>query len=152
MAGIDSILETLDDGGQAVHGQGLLRHNASFKDPGTLLCRNLTVAETNISQCSLVLSPSRSSRLRFSLLLAIMGKIQDTGQSGGLVVSFLTDFQIPISHGQHQDSLRMPIMRQDDSRVRMRCKQHTEKLAHICSLNKVMGRLISSPGPACQGS
>ena len=45
----------------------------------------------------------------------------------------------------------MPIMRQDDSRVRMRCKQHIEKLAHICSLNRVMGRICRKPRTSMSG-
>jgi len=52
---------------------------SSFKGPGPVmlgifLWRNLTVAATKTSPCSLILSVNHFSRLRYSLLLARMAK------------------------------------------------------------------------------
>ena len=56
-------------------GRVVLGTEFSFSGPGSItagifLCRNLTVAATKISPCSLILSSTHFSRFRYSLLLA----------------------------------------------------------------------------------
>ena len=56
-------------------GRVCLGTESSFRGPGhittgIIICRNLTVAATNISACSLILSTNHFSRLRYYLLLA----------------------------------------------------------------------------------
>jgi hypothetical protein len=66
-----------DDEGETVHGRVCLGTESSFRGPGPItagifLCRNLTVAATNITPSSLILSPNHFSRLFYGFFTEIL--------------------------------------------------------------------------------